>query len=152
MVEKNWRKGALALTLWSPWTATWRWKGLYSGSWAAGLATELPAPELPDCRQDLPPPDLPASAAVQLLEYIRRSSRKASAAVQLPGYNPRAASRTASTAASCQLRRRSGGGSRQSTPAGLPLKLRLQSGGSSSMAGRRPDCRQSGGGRFGAIF
>ncbi|CAL8394346.1 unnamed protein product [Boreogadus saida] len=59
-----------------------------------------------------------------------------------PGVQPRScqtAGRTASTATSCQLRRRSGGGSRQSTPAGLPLKLRRQSGGSSSVAGRQPE-------------
>ena len=46
---------------------------------------------LPDCRRDLPPPELPASAAVQLPEYTRRSSRKASAAVQLPEYTAGAA-------------------------------------------------------------
>ena len=45
MVERYWGKGTLALTLWSPWTATWRRKGLYYVSWAAGHAAELPAPE-----------------------------------------------------------------------------------------------------------
>ena len=62
-------------------------------------------PELPDCRRDLPPPELPASAAVQLPEYTRRSSRKASAAVQLPEYTAGAAGLPPS-----KLRRQSGGG------------------------------------------
>ena len=37
-------EGTLALTLWSPWTATWRKKGadLYSGSWFAGLPPSSP--------------------------------------------------------------------------------------------------------------
>ncbi|CAL8253622.1 unnamed protein product [Boreogadus saida] len=43
------------------------------------------------CRRDLPPPDLPVSAAVQLPGYTRRSSRKASAAVHLPEYTAGAA-------------------------------------------------------------
>ncbi|CAL8284624.1 unnamed protein product [Boreogadus saida] len=60
------------------------------------------------CRRDLPPPDLPASAAVQLPEYTRWSSRKASATVQLPEDCRRSfcGDRKALTAA----RRQSGGG------------------------------------------
>ena len=42
-------------------------------------------------RRDLPPPDLPVSAAVQLPGHTRLSSRKASAAVHLPEYTAGAA-------------------------------------------------------------
>ncbi|CAL8250266.1 unnamed protein product [Boreogadus saida] len=83
-----------------------RRKGLYSGRGAAGLAAELPAPELLDCRRDLPPPDLPVSAAVQLPENTRRSSRKASAAVQLPEYTEGAAGMPPALVAARRLQRR----------------------------------------------
>jgi hypothetical protein len=64
MVEKNWGKGTLALNLWSPWTVTWRRKGLYSGSWAARLprATGLPPSATPFSSMS-PPPDCRQSSA-----------------------------------------------------------------------------------------
>ena len=51
MVENNWGKGTLALTLWRPyWSARWRKKGLFSRSWASGLPPSSPRRSCQGCR------------------------------------------------------------------------------------------------------
>ena len=69
MVEKNWGEGTLDRDM--------EEKGIVLRELSCRTTTKLP------------PPDLPALAAVQLLEYTRRSSRVASTAVQLPEYTRR---------------------------------------------------------------
>ena len=98
-------------------------KGIVLRELSCRTAAELPAPVLPDCRRIAAGllPDLPASTAVQLQEYPRRSRQKASAAVQFPEYTAGAAGLTP------KLRRRPdgfGGGRTASTAARLPPKPR----------------------------
>ncbi|CAL8358517.1 unnamed protein product [Boreogadus saida] len=94
----------------------------------------------------LPPRPTPAGPCQLRRQFSSWStsagcSRKASAAVQLPGTTPELPDCRPDGFDGYQLPASAavGGGSRQSTPAGLPLKLRRQSGGSSSVAGRQPE-------------
>jgi hypothetical protein len=119
MVEKNWGK-----ELW-PWLSEVhepQHGGERDCTPGAKLLDLPPSSPRRSCRRDLPPPKpLPAPAAVHLPEYTRQSSRKALAADQLPEYTAGAA----------------GGGRMASMAAGLPPKLRRQSGGGGLVAVRQ---------------